>query len=74
MGSASAGLPERQEYPMILDIHGGPPCRYGYVSTMNSRDGAKGYIAVSNPRGSTTYGQDFGNIISTAIPVTISKI
>jgi dipeptidyl aminopeptidase/acylaminoacyl peptidase len=52
--------PNRQ-YPVILDIHGGPNGFYGYDFNLHHQALASaGYIVVySNPRGSGSYGHDF---------------
>jgi dipeptidyl aminopeptidase/acylaminoacyl peptidase len=54
-----------KRYPLILNIHGGPHVAYGYVFDHEFQwMAAKGYVVLyPNPRGSTTYGQEFGNII-----------
>jgi len=59
-----------KKYPMILDIHGGPHAAYGWVFDHEFQwMAAKGYIVLYiNPRGSTGYGQDFGNIIQYHYP------
>jgi len=59
-----------KKYPMILDIHGGPHSAYGYTFDHEFQwMAAKGYVVLyPNPRGSTTYGQEFGNIIQYAYP------
>ncbi len=59
-----------KHYPMILEIHGGPHSAYGNVYTHEFQwMAAKGYVVLFvNPRGSTTYGQDFGNIIQYHYP------
>ena len=59
-----------KKYPLILNIHGGPHAAYGYIFDHEFQwMAAKGYVVVyPNPRGSTTYGQDFGNIIQHAYP------
>ena len=61
--------PSRQ-YPMILQIHGGPHAAYGNTFTHEFQwMAAKGYVVLyTNPRGSSNYGQDFGNIIQFAYP------
>ena len=60
----------KKKYPLILNIHGGPHAAYGYVFDHEFQwMAAKGYIVVyPNPRGSTSYGQDFGNIIQYNYP------
>ncbi|MEQ1603465.1 MAG: S9 family peptidase [Pyrinomonadaceae bacterium] len=59
-----------KKYPLILNIHGGPHAAYGYVFDHEFQwMAAKGYVVVyPNPRGSTTYGQEFGNIIQHNYP------
>ncbi len=59
-----------KKYPLILDIHGGPHTAYGYVFDHEFQwMAAKGYVVLyPNPRGSTSYGQEFGNIIQYAYP------
>ena len=59
-----------KKYPLILNIHGGPHAAYGYIFDHEFQwMAAKGYVVVyPNPRGSTSYGQDFGNIIQYAYP------
>ena len=59
-----------KDYPLILEIHGGPFAAYGPVfSTEVQLYAAAGYVVLyTNPRGSTSYGQDFGNAIHHAYP------
>jgi len=59
-----------KKYPLILDIHGGPHTAYGYIFEHEFQwMAAKGYVVLyPNPRGSTTYGQDFGNVIQYHYP------
>jgi dipeptidyl aminopeptidase/acylaminoacyl peptidase len=59
-----------KKYPLILDIHGGPHAAYGFTFDHEFQwMAAKGYIVLyPNPRGSTSYGQDFGNSIQYAYP------
>ena len=61
---------EGKKYPMIINIHGGPHAAYGYTFDHEIQwMAAKGYVVLyPNPRGSTTYGQDFGNIIQYHYP------
>ena len=58
------------KYPLILQIHGGPHAAYGNTFTHEFQwMAAKGYVVLyTNPRGSSNYGQDFGNIIQFAYP------
>jgi dipeptidyl aminopeptidase/acylaminoacyl peptidase len=57
-------------YPLILEIHGGPHGAYGNTYTHEFQwMAARGYVVLfTNPRGSTSYGQDFGNIIQYHYP------
>jgi dipeptidyl aminopeptidase/acylaminoacyl peptidase len=59
-----------KKYPLILEIHGGPHAAYGNVYTHEFQwMAAKGYVVFfTNPRGSTSYGQEFGNIIQYRYP------
>jgi dipeptidyl aminopeptidase/acylaminoacyl peptidase len=59
-----------KKYPLILEIHGGPHGAYGFNFTHEFQwMAAKGYVVLyTNPRGSTSYGQDFGNIIQYNYP------
>ncbi len=61
---------EGKKYPLILEIHGGPHSAYGYTYTHEfSWMAAKGFVVLyTNPRGSTSYGQDFANIIQFNYP------
>jgi len=54
-----------KKYPLILEIHGGPFASYGSVYSAEIQAFASaGYVVLySNPRGSTGYGEDFGNLI-----------
>jgi dipeptidyl aminopeptidase/acylaminoacyl peptidase len=56
--------------PMILNIHGGPHSAYGWVFDHEMQwMAAQGYLVVyPNPRGSTTYGQQFANVIMNNYP------
>src|SRR5438552_5373481 len=59
-----------KKYPLILNIHGGPHAAYGYIFEHEFQwMAARGYVVLfPNPRGSTTYGQDFGNVIQYHYP------
>jgi dipeptidyl aminopeptidase/acylaminoacyl peptidase len=61
---------EGKKYPLILDIHGGPHSAYGYTFDHEFQwMAAKGYVVLyPNPRGSTSYGQEFGNVIQYHYP------
>lgn len=54
-----------EEYPLILEIHGGPFANYGDRFTAELQlMAAAGYVVLyTNPRGSTSYGKEFGNYI-----------
>ncbi len=54
-----------KKYPMILEIHGGPFASYGSVFSAEIQlYAAAGYVVLyTNPRGSTSYGEEFGNLI-----------
>jgi dipeptidyl aminopeptidase/acylaminoacyl peptidase len=64
------GFDPAQKYPLILNIHGGPHTAYGYIFQHEFQWMAStGYVVLyTNPRGSTTYGQEFGNIIQHRYP------
>lgn len=59
-----------RKYPLILNIHGGPHAAYGFIFDHEFQwMAAKGYVVLyPNPRGSTSYGQEFGNIIQHNYP------
>ena len=59
-----------KKYPLILEIHGGPFANYGWrFDTEKQIMAARGYVVVyTNPRGSTSYGEEFGNLIDRAYP------
>ena len=54
-----------KKYPLILEIHGGPFSNYGFrFSAEIQLFASKGYmILYTNPRGSTSYGNEFANLI-----------
>jgi acylaminoacyl-peptidase len=59
-----------KKYPLILEIHGGPFANYGDRFTAEIQlYAAAGYVVVYiNPRGSTGYGYEFGNLIHHEYP------
>lgn len=61
---------QTKKYPLILEIHGGPFAAYGpSYSTEVQLFAAAGYMVLyANPRGSTSYGAEFGNLIHHAYP------
>ncbi len=54
-----------KKYPLLLEIHGGPHSAYGPTFAAEIQlYAAAGYVVVySNPRGSTSYGGEFGRLI-----------
>lgn len=54
-----------KKYPLILEIHGGPFANYGdRFSAEVQLFAAAGYVVFyTNPRGSTSYGAEFANLI-----------
>jgi dipeptidyl aminopeptidase/acylaminoacyl peptidase len=63
-------LDRSKKYPLILEIHGGPFTAYGPVfSTDDQLYAAAGYVVLyTNPRGSTSYGHEFANLIHHKYP------
>ncbi|CAN5169126.1 S9 family peptidase [soil metagenome] len=59
------GFEAGEKYPLILEIHGGPFANYGPRFAVEPQlFAAEGYVVLyMNPRGSTSYGEDFGNLI-----------
>ena len=64
------GFDASRQYPLILEIHGGPFANYGPRFSLEVQlMAAAGYVVLyTNPRGSTSYGEDFGNLIHHAYP------
>jgi dipeptidyl aminopeptidase/acylaminoacyl peptidase len=64
------GFERGRRYPLILNIHGGPHAAYGYTFDHEFQwMAAKGYVVLyPNPRGSSAYGQAFGNLIQHRYP------
>ena len=64
------GFDPAKKYPMILEIHGGPFANYGDRFDVEKQlMAAGGYVVLyTNPRGSTSYGEEFGNLIHHAYP------
>ncbi len=54
-----------KKYPLILEIHGGPISNYGdRFSAEIQLYASAGYVVLyANPRGSTSYGEEFGNLL-----------
>lgn len=59
------GFNQDQKYPLLLEIHGGPFANYGPRFAMEMQlYAAAGYVVLyANPRGSTSYGAEFANLI-----------
>jgi dipeptidyl aminopeptidase/acylaminoacyl peptidase len=59
-----------KKYPLILEIHGGPFADYGDRFDFEKQIyAAMGYVVLYvNPRGSTSYGEEFANLIHHAYP------
>jgi dipeptidyl aminopeptidase/acylaminoacyl peptidase len=64
------GFDPSRKYPLILEIHGGPFAAYGpNFGSQLQLYAAAGYVVVyANPRGSTTYGDEFANLINDNYP------
>ncbi len=64
------GFDPSRKYPLILQIHGGPHSAYGNTFTHEFQwMAARGYVVLyTNPRGSSNYGQEFGNSIQFNYP------
>jgi acylaminoacyl-peptidase len=59
-----------QRYPLLLEIHGGPFANYGprFAAELQLYAAAGYVVLYVNPRGSTSYGQEFANAIHHAYP------
>src|SRR5439155_5174871 len=59
------GFDAAKRYPLILEIHGGPFADYGdrFGAEMQLYAAAGYVVLYTNPRGSTSYGEEFGNLI-----------
>jgi len=55
----------KKKYPLLLEIHGGPFANYGARFAPEIQlYASKGYLVLyTNPRGSTSYGEKFANLI-----------
>ncbi len=60
----------KRKYPMVLEIHGGPHTAYGFGFFHEFQMLASaGYVVLyTNPRGSTSYGEEFATLIQYAYP------
>jgi dipeptidyl aminopeptidase/acylaminoacyl peptidase len=55
--------------PLILEIHGGPASAYGRISRPTTSSMPPRLCrALTNPRGSTSYGEHFANLIDKNYP------
>jgi acylaminoacyl-peptidase len=59
-----------RKYPLVLEIHGGPFANYGprFAAEVQFYAAAGNVVFYTNPRGSTSYGEEFGNLIHHAYP------
>jgi len=59
------GFDPQRKYPLLLEIHGGPFANYGprFAADMQLYAAAGYVVLYTNPRGSTSYGEEFGNLI-----------
>jgi dipeptidyl aminopeptidase/acylaminoacyl peptidase len=59
-----------KKYPLLVENHGGPILNYGpHFSAEMQLYAAKGYVVFyPNPRGSTSYGEEFGNLLFNNYP------
>ena len=64
------GFDPEKKYPLLVEIHGGPTANYGErFSAEFQLYAAAGYLVFyANPRGSTGYGEAFGNLLYHAYP------
>ncbi|MFQ5536843.1 MAG: prolyl oligopeptidase family serine peptidase [Gemmatimonadota bacterium] len=68
--SKPADFDSTRAYPFILEIHGGPFANYGdrFSAEIQLYNSAGYVVLYANPRGSTSYGEEFGNLIHHAYP------
>ncbi|MDT8368862.1 MAG: S9 family peptidase [Longimicrobiales bacterium] len=59
------GFDPTRRYPLLLEIHGGPFAAYGphFTPELQLYAAAGNVVLYTNPRGSTSYGTDFANLI-----------
>ncbi len=64
------GFDPGKRYPLLLEIHGGPFAAYGpHFAAEIQLYAAQGYVVLyTNPRGSTSYGAEFANLIHQNYP------
>lgn len=63
-------LDRRRQYPLLLYIHGGPHSMYGtnFFHEFQVLAAAGYHVLIVNPRGSSGYGEQFGNSIQYRFP------
>jgi len=59
------GFDPSRKYPLIVEIHGGPVANYGprFAADIQLYAAAGYVVFYANPRGSDSYGEEFGNLI-----------
>ena len=59
------GFDPDEQYPLLLEIHGGPISNYGdrFAAEFQLYAAAGFVVLYSNPRGSTGYGEEFGDLL-----------
>jgi acylaminoacyl-peptidase len=64
------GFDPSKKYPLLLEIHGGPFANYGtrFAAELQLYAAAGYVVLYTNPRGSTSYGEEFGDLIHHAYP------
>lgn len=64
------GYDPTRKYPLVLYIHGGPHAMYGtaFFHEMQVLAHAGYFVLLTNPRGSTGYGEQFANVIQYHYP------
>jgi len=64
------GFDPAKKHPLVLEIHGGPFADYGdrFASEIQLYAAAGYVVLYVNPRGSSSYGEEFGNLIHHAYP------
>ncbi len=64
------GFSVTRRYPLVFEIHGGPHAMFdaGFDPLVHQLAGRGSLVLRINPRGSTGYGNDFGNRLGSAYP------
>jgi len=64
------GFDATRPHPLVLEIHGGPHTAYGFgfFHEFHVLAGAGNVVLYTNPRGSTSYGWEFANVIQHRFP------